>query len=214
MFRKLYLIYFLFFVNLTLSQVSSPDFYREDQFYFSLYYNSIKNGVEELKENEFSSSLNFGFLRDIPLNRSGKFSLGIGVGVGFNSLNNNLYLNKNILSYLDNNNIEKNKFNYSEIQFPIEIRLRNSSIDNYRFWRLYAGLKYSRILKSKYKFKDPIQSFSTDQTNINRDQLGITLNIGFNTWNLGVYKSVKPFFSSSNFSDLKLFKVGLVFYVL
>ena len=73
MFRKLHLLYFLFFANYTISQVSNPDFYREDQFYFSIYYNSIKNGVDELKENKFSSSLNFGFIRDFPLNKSGKF---------------------------------------------------------------------------------------------------------------------------------------------
>ena len=90
MFRKLYLFYFLFFANYTISQVSNPDFYREDQFYFSIYYNSIKNRVDKLKENKFSSSVNFGFIRDFPLNKSGKFSLGLGAGFGINSLNNNL----------------------------------------------------------------------------------------------------------------------------
>ena len=105
MFRKLHLLYFLFFANFTISQVSNPDFYREDQFYFSIYYNSIKNEVDELKENKFSSSLNFGFIRDFPLNKSGKFSLGLGAGLGINSLNNNLRLEDNILSFNDNTQV-------------------------------------------------------------------------------------------------------------
>ena len=44
-----------------------------------------------------------------------------------------------------------------------------------------------------------------------------TLNIGFNTWNIGLYKAIKPFFSGNqnNLSlDLEEFKVGLIFYIL
>ena len=215
MLRKLHLLYFLFFANYTISQVSNPDFYREDQFYFSIYYNSIENGIDELKENKFSSSLNFGFIRDFPLNKSGKFSLGLGAGLGINSLNNNIRLDENILSFNANTqNIQKNKYNYTEIQFPLEIRLRNSTIDKYRFWRLYAGLKYSRILASKFKFENSSQNYIQKTTPLNQDQLGITLNVGFNTWNLGIYKSVRPFFSDPDFPDFKLFKLGLVFYIL
>lgn len=215
MFRKLYLVFLLFFVNTIFSQISNPDFYREDQFYFSIYYNSIKNGVGQLKENKFSSSLNLGFIRDFPLNKSGKFSLGMGAGLGINSLNNNLRLDENILSFNANTqNIQKNKYNYTEIQFPLEIRLRNSTIDKYRFWRLYAGIKYSRIFDSKFKFENSSQNYIQKNTPINQDQLGITLNVGFNTWNLGIYKSVKPFFSNPDFPDFKLFKLGLVFYIL
>ena len=215
MFRKLYLVFLLFFVNTIFSQISNPDFYREDQFYFSIYYNSIKNGVGQLKENKFSSSLNLGFIRDFPFNKSGKFSLGMGAGLGINSLNNNLRLDENILSFNANTqNIQKNKYNYTEIQFPLEIRLRNSTIDKYRFWRLYAGIKYSRIIDSKFKFENSSQNYIQKNTPINQDQLGITLNVGFNTWNLGIYKSVKPFFSNPDFPDFKLFKLGLVFYIL
>ena len=215
MFRKLYLSYFLFFANFIFSQVSNPDFYREDQFYVSIYYNSIKNGVDELKENKFSSSLNFGFIRDFPLNKSGKFSLGLGSGLGINSLNNNLILDKNILYFNENTqDIQKNKYNYTEIQFPFEIRLRNSTIDKYRFWRLYAGLKYSRILSSIFKFENSSKNYIQKSPPVNQDQLGVTLNVGFNTWNLGIYKSVRPFFSNPDFPDFKLFKLGLVFYIL
>ena len=212
--RSLLLYIILLFNNQNFSQNNQLDFYREDQFYINIFYNSIKNGVDELKENKFSSSINFGFIRDFPLNNSGKFSLGLGAGLGINSINNNLKLNSNFLNYTDiNDDVKKNKFNYSEIQFPLEIRFRNSSIDSYRFWRLYAGVMYSRIVNSKFKFENYIEKYSQDNTPITRDQLGFTLNIGFNTWNLGIYKSVRPFFANQDFSNFKLFKLGLVFYI-
>mgnify|MGYP006250836745 FL=1 len=150
--RAVLFLLIFFNINILFSQNIKSDFYREDQIYISLYYNSLKNDVSDLKENKFSSSINFGFIRDIPLNKSGKFAIGLGIGFGFNTYNNNLKINyqssNNFFSgeYLENQiEYDYNRFNLNEIQFPIEIRFRNSSIDNYKFWRLYAGLKLSLI---------------------------------------------------------------------
>ena len=222
----LYRIFFclLFFLNANaaFSQEIDEDLYREDQIYINFYYNSLKNGVEEFKENKFSSSINFGFIRDIPLNKSGKFALGIGLGLGFNSYNNNLKINQinNNLNFefLENQReYDKNKFLSSEIQIPLEIRLRNSSINTYKFWRFYAGIKYSRLLSSKYKFDSENIKYYIDDIQLNQDKIGLTLNIGFNTWNIGLYKAIRPFFDKKNnnlSSDLEEFKVGLIFYIL
>lgn len=222
----LYRIFFclLFFLNANaaFSQEIDEDLYREDQIYINIYYNSLKNGVEEFKENKFSSSINFGFIRDIPLNKSGKFALGIGLGLGFNSYNNNLKINQinNNLNFefLENQReYDKNKFLSSEIQIPLEIRLRNSSINTYKFWRFYAGIKYSRLLSSKYKFDSENIKYYIDDIQLNQDKIGLTLNIGFNTWNIGLYKAIRPFFDKKNnnlSSDLEEFKVGLIFYIL
>jgi len=222
----LYRIFFclLFFLNANaaFSQEIDEDLYREDQIYINIYYNSLKNGVEEFKENKFSSSINFGFIRDIPLNKSGKFALGIGLGLGFNSYNNNFKINQinNNLNFefLENQReYDKNKFLSSEIQIPLEIRLRNSSINTYKFWRFYAGIKYSRLLSSKYKFDSENIKYYIDDIQLNQDKIGLTLNIGFNTWNIGLYKAIRPFFDKKNnnlSSDLEEFKVGLIFYIL
>ena len=219
-------LFVLVFFNLfsLFSQPTNDDFYREDQIYVSLYYNSLNNNnIDDLKENNFSSSINFGFIRDIPLNKSGKFALGIGAGLGFNSFNNNLKINNTtsnnfVFDFLENQReYDKNTYSFTEIQFPLEIRLRNSSIDNYKFWRLYAGLRYSKLLTSNYKFKSENLNYSLDSPPINTDQLGLTLNIGFNTWNIGLYKAIRPFFNQENNNlnlDLEQFKVGLIFYIL
>ncbi len=195
--------------------------YKEDQIYLSIYYNSLGGKLDNFKENKFSSSFNIGFIRDIPLTKSGKFAFGVGAGLGLNSLNNNLKLsssNNNTYNLLSNRDIpKKNTFNYSEIQIPLEIRWRNSTALKYKFWRIYAGLKYARVLKASYSFESPQENYNLNSVPINPDQLGFTLNIGYNTWNIGLYKSLRPFFSKK--ADplplaLEQFKLGLVFYIL
>ena len=216
------LIFFFLFSISSFSQLETKDDkYREDQIYISVYYNSLGNELNNFKENKFSSSFNFGFIRDIPLSKSGKFAIGLGLGLGLNSFNNNIKLasdSSNTFTLLNNLEIpKKNIFNFSEIQFPLEIRWRNSSIDTYRFWRIYAGLKYSRLLSSSYTYENNMENYRLDKTPINSDQLGFTLNIGYNTWNIGLYKSIRPFFNKNVESLpqlLEQFKVGLIFYIL
>lgn len=211
---------FLFFHSFGFSQEDSQK-YREDQIYFSVYYNSLGSELDNFKENKFSSSFNIGFIRDISISKSGKFALGLGVGYGTNSFNNNMklsYNNQNLYELLSNRDAPtKNTFNFSEIQFPLEIRWRNSSPSNYKFWRIYAGLKYSKVIQSAFKHDSSKENYKLTNLPINLDQLGFTLNIGYNTWNIGLYKSLRPFFNK-NIQSLPLvleqFKVGLIFYIL
>ena len=218
--QRILILIFLFFHSFGLSQ---EDFqkYREDQIYFSVYYNSLGSELDNFKENKFSSSFNIGFIRDIPISKSGKFALGLGVGYGTNSFNNNMKLssnNQSLYELLSNRDAPtKNTFNFSEIQFPLEIRWRNSSPSNYKFWRIYAGLKYSIVIQSAFKHVSSQENYKLTNLPINLDQLGLTLNIGYNTWNIGLYKSLRPFFNKNIQSlplELEQFKVGLIFYIL
>ena len=218
--HRILILIFLFIYSLGFSQ---EDFqkYREDQIYFSVYYNSLGNQLNNFKENKFSSSFNLGFIRDIPISKSGKFALGLGLGYGINSFNNNMkvyYNNQNSYELISNRDIpKKNTFKFSEIQFPLEIRWRNSSVSNYKFWRIYAGLKYSKILQSSFVHESSQENYKLKTLPLNSDQLGFTLNIGFNTWNIGLYKSLRPFFNKKISSlplELEQFKLGLVFYIL
>ena len=218
--HRILILIFLFFHSFGLSQ---EDFqkYREDQIYFSIYYNSLGSELDNFKENKFSSSFNIGFIRDIPISKSGKFALGLGVGYATNSLNNNMKLssdNQSLYELFTNRDAPtKNTFNFSEIQFPLEIRWRNSSPSNYKFWRIYAGLKYSKVIQSAFKHDSSLENYKLINLPINLDQLGLTLNIGYNTWNIGLYKSLRPFFNKNIQSlpqGLEQFKVGLIFYIL
>jgi len=210
------LFYILLFLNFSLYSQENQSYF-EDQFYLGLSYNSIGGKVDEFKENKFSYSINYGFIKDIPLSNNGKYALGIGLGLSHNSLNNNLKYNNPNFEFIQNlgsNSI--NRYNYTELQIPFEIRWRNSSIDNYKFWRIYAGLRYSKVIQSKYIYEDVALINEIDNFPIDKDQIGLTLNVGFNTWNISVYQSINPFFNESIDSDisgLKQFRLGFIFYI-
>ena len=139
------------------------------------------------------------------------------MGLAHNSLNNNLKLNESELNFVTNlSSININRYNYTEFQIPFEFRWRNSSLTNYKFWRIYPGLRFSRVIKSKYIFEDDTTIDKIDVFPMEKNQLGVTLNVGFNTWNISLYQSLNSFFDKNDYSDiedLKQFRMGFVFYI-
>ena len=210
------LFYSSLFITFNLFSQENQNYF-EDQFYLGLSYNSLGGKVDEFKENKFSYSVNYGFIKDIPISKNGKYALGIGLGLSHNSLNNNLKFSNLNFEFIQNlSSTSINRYNYTELQIPFEIRWRNSSIDSYKFWRIYAGLRYSKVIQSKYIYEDVALRNEIDDFPIEKDQIGLTLNIGFNTWNISAYQSLKPFFtdgSNSDITDLKQFRLGFIFYI-
>ena len=226
MLRLVNLIYILLFSILSYSQIDEvDDKYREDQIYFGVFYNSLINSPTDFNQNKFSSSINLGFIRDIPLNKSRNFGLGLGLGYSNSSFHNNLkfsnannQLDAKIVSNLDS--FTKNKWVLNELELPFEIRWRTSTPENYKFWRIYFGLKTSYIISSKVKYESPSNNQTIRDLPFNNFQSGFTLNAGNNTWNLGVYLGLQPLFDEEfaknhiNIKNIKQFKVGLIFYIL
>ncbi len=226
MLRLVNLIYFLLFSILSYSQINEvDDKYREDQIYFGVFYNSLINSPTDFNQNKFSSSINLGFIRDIPLNKSRNFGIGLGLGYSNSSFHNNLkfsntnnQLDAKIVSDLDS--FTKNKWVLNELEFPFEIRWRTSTPENYKFWRIYFGLKTSYIISSKVKYESSSNNQTIRNLPFNNFQSGFTLNAGNNTWNLGVYLGLQPLFDKEftknhiNIKNIKQFKVGLIFYIL
>ena len=200
MLRFVNLICVLLFSILCYSQINEvDDKYREDQIYFGVFYNSLINSPTDFNQNKFSSSINLGFIRDIPLNKSRNFGLGLGLGYSNSSFHNNLkfsnannQLDSKIVSNLDS--FTKNKWVLNELELPFEIRWRTSTPENYKFWRIYFGLKTSYIISSKVKYESPSNNQTIRDLPFNNFQSGFTLNAGNNTWNLGVYLGLKPLF--------------------
>lgn len=226
MLRLVNLIYFLLFSILSYSQINEvDDKYREDQIYFGVFYNSLINSPTDFNQNKFSSSINLGFIRDIPLNKSRNFGIGLGLGYSNSSFHNNLkfsninnQLDAKIVSDLDS--FTKNKWVLNELELPFEIRWRTSTPENYKFWRIYFGLKTSYIVSSKVKYESSLDNQTIRNLPFNNFQSGLTLNAGNNTWNLGVYLGLQPLFDKEftknhiNIKNIKQFKVGLIFYIL
>ena len=226
MLRLVSLIYIFLFSILSYSQIDEvDDKYREDQIYFGVFYNSLINSPTDFNQNKFSSSINLGFIRDIPLNKSRNFGIGLGLGYSNSSFHNNLKfsninneLDVKIVSDLDS--FTKNKWVLNELEFPFEIRWRTSTPENYKFWRIYFGLKTSYIISSKVKYESSSNNQTIRNLPFNNFQSGFTLNAGNNTWNLGVYLGLQPLFDKEftknhiNIKNIKQFKVGLIFYIL
>ena len=222
-----YLISFLLVINflVSYSQTSNVDNnYLEDQFYLGLYYSTLTSSPENFNQNKFSSTLNFGFIRDIPFNKQRNFGVGLGAGLSLSSSSSNLKLSElnNVISgeIVSGEDFTKNKWNTSSIEIPFEIRWRTSTPTNYKFWRVYFGVKTSYFLKSKYKFESINTNYSIQTLPLRKTQSGLTVNAGNNTWNLGLYMGLNPIFNKEfgqnnpEIKDLKEFKLGLVFYIL
>ena len=226
-----FILFLLFFIS-SYSQLDElDDNYREDQIYFGVFYNSLINGPSNFNQNKFSSSISLGFIRDIPLNRERNFGLGLGLGLSTSSYHNNLNISvdDNYLEYLtiqDSDAFNKNKWVLNEIEFPFEIRWRTSTPENYKFWRIYFGIKTSYIISSKSVYESIASGGSGFIRNekirdlpFNKIQTGFTLNAGNNTWNLGLYLGLQPLFNddfikkNQLIKNINQFKVGLVFYI-
>jgi|TARA_B110000914_G_scaffold208768_1_gene206506 hypothetical protein len=225
--HKVIILFYALFISLSsFSQnIEIDDKYREDQIYFGFYYNSLLDSPTNFNQNKFSSSLNFGFIRDFPLNSNRNFGIGIGLGLSTSSYNHNLKLTSdsdgfNLMVIEDSNSFTKNKWTLSEIEAPFEIRWRTSTAENYKFWRVYFGIKTSYIFRSKFKYDSFSETYSESSLPFNKIQSGFTINAGNNTWNLGLYLGLQPLFNNqftkkhSEFKNLKQFKLGLIFYIL
>ena len=113
----------------------------------------------------------------------------------------------------------KNKFVQHLIEIPLELRWRTSTASDYKFWRIYFGIKTSYVFSSKHIFDSSSGKTELKDLPFNKFQSGFTLNAGNNTWNLGLYIGLQPILNEdftknySSIKNIKQFKVGLVFYV-
>ena len=224
----MYRLVFLFLILSSL--VSAQNFdtinntkYLEDQIYIGLSVITLTNLTDSVAQSGFSNSFGVGFIKDIPLNSRGKLAVGIGLGYGRNTYFQNIKIteiNNNIQYGIAGVDVKKNKFSLHSIDLPIELRFRTSTIDKYKFWRIYAGSKISYVYTSNAKFKEngnttKIRGIS----DINNLQVGLTLAVGYGTWNFNFYYGLTDLFSNANLNtttpiEIRDFKIGLIFYIL
>jgi len=199
--------------------------YREDQFYFAITYNLLGNMPSGMSQNGFSSGFHLGFIRDMPINANRNIAIGIGLGFSGNSYNQNLLISKDSqgtdnFEIIENSRFNKNKFSHHLIEIPIEFRWRTSTADSYKFWRIYSGIKMGYIFSSKSKFNGSPQNIELKNIDsFEKLQYGLTLSVGYNTWNVYVYYALNPIFKKDALLDgatidIKAIKIGLIFYIL
>ncbi len=221
--KNLFFLTYLIFSSLH-SQNSyelSKNSYREDQIYFGSSYFIQSESITDFKQNGFSGNFQFGFIRDFPLNNTSTRAIGLGLGYERN------FFTSNIQPVMENNEINygivvskflesKNKMSFSSIAIPLEYRWRKSSIDEFKFWRVYSGFK----LKKNF----PIYSNPSYGSELNIDQINdwttsIYLNAGYNTWNISLEYDLDSLIQNKKTTqgedlNISFFRLGLIFYIL
>jgi hypothetical protein len=85
---------------------------------------------------------------------------------------------------------------------------------------VYTGVRIGYLLATKSVYKgEPENETHRDLRGLNTWQYGLTLSVGYNTWNGYVYYGLNPIFdsiSSTNAQsiDMNALKIGLIFYLL
>ena len=228
--RVLVLVFICFFIQEFKAQdIVNKDLdslYREDQFYIGVVHNFFENTPRGFSQTGFSPGFNFGFIRDMPINKDRTLAIGLGLGYSINSFNQNLLINKDDLGTIsytileDSNTFSKNRFTTHLLEAPFEFRWRTSTAADYNFWRFYAGFKFSYMFANKTKYRGNLGNFNfANIDTFNKLQYGLTLSAGYNTWNIYVCYTLNPIFSNDvklNGEDLNMniIKAGLIFYIL
>lgn len=224
---RLLLCFFLAFPVLSWSQeLDLPDYsYLEDQFYLGLTYNIILNTPDEINQRNLSYGLNGGFIKDIPLNEARDFGFGIGVGYGINSYYSNLIAAETDLGIQyslpgEDVSLDRSKIETHTLEFPIEIRWRNSNAISHKFWRIYSGVKLGYTFSGRSKVVTDAGKSSFENPHVQDFQYGVMLNVGYNTFNFHAYygfnEILDPELATFNGApiDFKTLRLGVIFYIL
>lgn len=212
-----YLVVVLGFTQSSFSQEESSTYkvvdslFREDQFYVSVSYNLVQNRPSGFRQFGFSQGFTAGFLRDFPISKDRKWALAPGIGYSYNNIKQ--FVNSNdIFGDGSSENVRTTIVSHG-VDFPLEVRWRNASPTNHKFWRVYAGFKATYVLGANIK----VETTSGNEKNsiledVNRWQYGAYLSFGFNTWNPYVYYGLNPIFNEG--SKMSNFNIGFMFYIL
>jgi hypothetical protein len=223
---KKQLLFFLFICvsSFSLAQKDSLELgnkYAEDQLYFLISYNELFNQPSQVKGSGFSYGLSAGYIKDITLNKQGTVAVGLGIGYNFDSFNHGLKVTEvnNAVTFEVDNTLTSNRLTIHSLEFPFEIRWRNSDAIKYSFWRIYAGIKASCNLGNTFQFNDGTDSFSfRNVSRFNDWQYGLTLSVGYNQLTAHMYYGLNPILKDSSIGttdiSTKIVRIGLIFYFL
>lgn len=191
--------------------------YKEDQIYFNFNFDFQLKSIENYQQNGFSRSFNIGLLKDISLNEKGNKALAFGLGYGFSRLVSNLDVAENLNFIIQGDSTLRNRLSYHSIQFPVELRLRTSTLESFAFWRVYLGYRLNYNFSAKYK---PFFGRETELKNlVSEFSHCLSLSLGFDSWNIRFETGLSPVIKISSISNntnnnFYVSSIGLVFYLL
>lgn len=201
--------------------------YREDQFYLGFTYNVINKVPRGVNVKGLSGGIHFGYLRDMPLNKRRNIAIALGAGLALDQFGQTLFIGEDaneetIYRILNSDvNYKKNRLNTATLEVPIEFRWRTSTATNYKFWRVYGGLRMGYTYWYRSYFRQPDNEVAqTDIPEFQNLNLAATLSAGYGTFNFYINYSLTPFFEGAITEDTKErirfqpIKLGIIFYIL
>ena len=225
--RYLLILSFFFTISITAQDdttSSNKGYYLEDQLYIGASYNLLRNKPNDVSLRGVSNSFFTGYIRDIPLNEQRSFGLGIGLGYARDRYFHNMKIsvqNNQVVAedFQDLEEYNSNELLFHKLELPFQIRWRKSTIDKYKFFRIYTGVKFSYVLYSKSQFNlNGFQKYRYLDA-VNKFQYGLSLSIGQGTWNAFVYYGLNSIFKEVKYNNadplnLKSIKLGVIFYIM
>ena len=228
---KQFVLGLLFFCALGINAQSTQDLntkddkYLEDQFYLGITYNFLLDKPNDVTQRNLSYGLQGGIIKDFPLNADRTFALGLGLGYAINSYYTNIVAADSplgityVLDIDEDLKLKRSKIENHLIEMPIEFRWRDSSSEEFKFWRVYSGIKLGYIFSARSKLVTQSDKTSFDNSNIKKFQYGLMFNFGYNTFNVHIYYSLSNLFNEGVSLDgedinMKPLRVGLIFYIL
>jgi hypothetical protein len=204
--------------SFALAQTQADSLYREDQIYASVGYPLLIYTPEGLTQNKLSHTFSLGFVRDMPINTVRNLAFGLGLGLNYDVVYNNLQFTDDLeaTNFVSNDVI--NQWISVDAEIPFEFRWRSSTPSNYQFWRVYAGVVGYYSISAKQR-KITALTESIISLPVKNFRMALRLNVGNNTWNLTYTYPIDSFFDSKKFAHKKSFrqlktaKLGLVFYI-
>lgn len=226
--RHLIILFLAFSCTLSaqteLDSVTVDSMYLEDQFYIGVTYNFLLNKPDGVTQRNLSYGLMAGIIKDIPINRQRNMGIGLGLGYAIHSYNSNLRVAETPTAYeytvVDGRSFKRNKIETHLIEIPLEFRWRNSTPLNYKFWRIYTGIKLAYVVGSRSKLVGNSDKQSFYNTDTNNFQYGLMLNFGYNTFNVHAYYAINDLFNRGIVTDegqdvrFAPLHIGIVFYIL
>lgn len=235
--KGLILILFFFSFGWTLGQTTlegeqvtdsvPPDpKFREDQFYFNVTYNLLSDIPSDVSIRGFSGGMRFGYVRDMPINQPRTLAIGLGLGLGFNRYGSTLSISEDEqqitrFQALDaDTSFESNRFSVYHVEVPLEFRWRSATQQEFKFYRIHAGLIFSYAYWNRATFVQDGTRFKLRNVEpFNPFQTEVFLLLGYNTINFYASYNFTAFFDQDakleeeviNFRPIKL---GITFYFL
>jgi hypothetical protein len=197
--------------------------YREDQFYIGITYNNVIATPKDYSNDKISIGFTGGFLRDMPLNKNRTYAVALGLGATYNNYNNNFGVSgtnqQPNYAILGDGSYSKNRFTTLTADLPIEFRWRASTFESTKFWRIYAGFKFSYLVYDRNVYDATLANIIIrNNTDLNKLVYGVYLASGYNTFNVYVHYGVNSLFKSGQVGtekvQLRSLNLGLIFYIL